>query len=157
MADFDLLGKPCVGARYTGGGDAHELLEGALCPVCHRYASQCHHWPAKGMGGSTFTLETPNGFFRLRSPLFAVCGFGNAGGCHGLWHRGRVRAEWVWDSDFHARAWAYGEFPAELYRNDPRLFRYGHYRLDNFDGKQLHYNALHIRSAEGRTHENYYI
>lgn len=126
--DFDLLGKPCVGASYAARG--HSLDDGAECLVCGKPATQCHHWPVKGIGGASFTLDTPRGSFGLRSPLFAVCGLGNAGGCHGKWHSGAVRCRWEWDGPSAARMWSRGEFPEGFYANSPELFGYGRYVLE---------------------------
>ncbi len=127
---FSMLGKPCVGARYVGSGDSHILDPDARCLVCGRLAANAHHEPPKGMGGGSFTLETPRGFFALRPPLLAVCGLGNATGCHGGLHSGRIRARWEWDSEILERDWLEGRMRPELYGNDPLLFSMGRYVLE---------------------------
>lgn len=88
----ELYGKPHLGARYTGV-TAYEPTQ-ARCAVCGRRASNCHH-VARRSWGKTFRLVTPNGVWELRSPLFALCGSGTTG-CHGKFHDGGLRAEWVW-------------------------------------------------------------
>lgn len=133
---FALLGKPCVGARYTGRGDARRLEDGARCVLCGRPATNAHHHPPKGMGGGTFPLSTPRGEFRLRPPLFAVCGSGNASGCHRLLHSGRARIRWEWDADGSREAWLSGELPAAMRPNDERLFAFGRYEIESPYGRK---------------------
>lgn len=127
---FSMLGKPCVGARYTGHGDAHILEPDARCAVCGRLAANAHHHPPKGMGGGSFELPTPRGAVILRPPLIAVCGFGNASGCHGLLHSGAALIRWEWDSDALERDWLEGRMRRELYGNDPLLFAMGRYVVE---------------------------
>ena len=125
---FSMLGKPCVGARYLGPGDAHVLDPDAKCVVCGRLACNAHHEPPKGMGGGAFRLDTPNG--PRIPPLLAVCGGGNACGCHAMLHKGIARVRWEWDSELFERHWLEGRFRPEWYRNDPVLFAMGRYVID---------------------------
>lgn len=127
---FGLLGKPCVGARYAGRGDAHRLDDGARCVLCGRPAANAHHHPPKGMGGGTFPLATPRGGFRLRPPLFAVCGAGNASGCHGLLHSGRARIRWEWDAPEFERLWLEGTLLEGREPNEAGLFGFGKYVVE---------------------------
>lgn len=135
---FDLMGKPCLGASYTGKtGDKHALDYGARCCICGKPAVNAHHCPPKGMGGgNAFELLTPRGSFTLRAPLFAVCGSGNVSGCHELFHSGRAFVRWEWDSDYYAKAWMEGRMRPEYYRNNPVLFAYGRYVL-SFGGGEM--------------------
>lgn len=133
---FALLGKPCVGARYLGSGDRHELLDGAACVVCGRPATEAHHCPPKGMGGGRFRLSTPKGDFTLRAPLLAVCGCGNATGCHGLFHAGMARASWEWDSPEFERLWLDGTLLEGREPNEVGLFAFGRYVIDSPYGRK---------------------
>ena len=127
---FSMLGKPCVGAAYTGKGDAHRLEVGAACCICGRPAANAHHEPPKGMGGGLFRMDTPKGQIALRPPLLAVCGFGNTLGCHGQLHAHCVKVRWEWDKEIYERHWLEGRFRPEWYRNDPILFAMGRYVID---------------------------
>lgn len=127
---FSMLGKPCVGARYLGPGDAHVLDPDAKCVVCGRLACNAHHEPPKGIGGGAFRLDTPNGPRILRPPLLAVCGSGNACGCHAMLHKGIAKVRWEWDSEFFEREWLEGRLAEGLYRNDERLFAMGRYVIE---------------------------
>lgn len=143
---FDLLGKPCIGAEYVGRGDAHRLLQGAQCAACGRIADNCHHEPPKGMGGGGFKLmHRTEGIITLRSPLVAVCGNGNADGCHARLHSRDVTLQWVWDSDVLAREWAEGRLNPELYRNNPDLYDYGCYKLRSWSRDRSRYEVRIIR------------
>lgn len=127
---FALLGKPCVGARYLGRGDAHRLDEGARCVLCGRPASNAHHHPPKGLGGGSFRLSTPKGEFALRPPLLAVCGCGNASGCHRLLHSGRAGVRWEWDAEEFERMWLDGSLVEGREPNSPGLFAFGRYVIE---------------------------
>lgn len=133
---FGLLGKPCLGARYEGRGDRHALLDGARCVLCGRRAANAHHCPPKGMGGGTFRLATPRGEFALRPPLFAVCGSGNASGCHGLFHAGRAKARWVWDDPAFEAAWLDGSLLEGRGPNSPGLYAFGRYEIESPYGRK---------------------
>lgn len=133
---FSMLGKPCVGAEYAGNGDAHRLEGGARCCICGRPAANAHHEPPKGMGGGAFRLDTPNGPRILRPPLLAVCGGGNACGCHAMLHKGIAKVRWEWDSELFEREWLEGRLDEELYRNDERLFTMGRYIVEVGGGEK---------------------
>lgn len=65
-------------------------IEGEWCCVCGGYATNRHHVFPKGMGGS-----------REEGPTVTVCGFGNAGGCHGRLHDHTLHlryrdGQWEW-------------------------------------------------------------
>lgn len=57
-------------------------LDGHVCPVCGRYATNLHHVVPKGMGGVPAAIER-------RIPKMLLCGSGTTG-CHGAAHRGRL-------------------------------------------------------------------
>lgn len=66
--------------RNMAGPDL--LPADGMCVVCHmRRATNLHHVVPRSHGGS-------------EGPVFAVCGSGNASGCHGLFHSGRLHARW---------------------------------------------------------------
>ena len=91
----ELYGKPHVGAHYTKG-TRYERTQ-ARCCVCGGNATNCHHVIPRGRG-QEFALQTPNGLWLLKSPLFAVCGSGTTG-CHNGFHGGAfLKAKWVWKS-----------------------------------------------------------
>lgn len=111
---FSMLGKPCVGAEYAGNGDAHRLADGARCCICGRPAANAHHEP----------------------PLLAVCGVGNACGCHAMLHKGIAKVRWEWDSELFEREWLEGRLDEELYENDERLFAMGRYIVEVGGGEK---------------------
>lgn len=55
------------------------------CCVCQAPATNRHHVIQKGMGGSKLAR---------RIPTLPLCGNGNADGCHGLAHSGRLFFDW---------------------------------------------------------------
>lgn len=118
------LGMPHNGAYYTGSGDAHRIVDGMHCVRCRvNPATNAHHEPQKGMGGHRSLVLHGK---LLRPSLHALCGSGNASGCHGLRHQGKIGIRWVWDSDDYMRAWWEGEFFADGFEpHDPRLYDYG--------------------------------
>lgn len=69
-----LLDKPSVGKDF--------------CAVCGRPAHNLHHAIQKGMGGVTPEIERC-------IPKVALCGDGNASGCHGLVHQGYLHLYWA--------------------------------------------------------------
>lgn len=64
-------------------------IEGARCAFCGRRATNRHHIVPRSQGGS-------------KGPTVCVCGFGNASGCHGRLHDGRLHLRpdgngwWEW-------------------------------------------------------------
>lgn len=94
----ELYGKPHLGAHYTHG-KAYEALSPRCC-VCGRRAGSVHH-VAHRSWGEIFRLVTPCGTWDLRSPLFCLCGSGNASGCHRKAHDGRLHFRWVGGDDGH--------------------------------------------------------
>ena len=62
-----LMGKPSV--------------DGPLCAFCGRPARNRHHVVPRSQGGAD-------------GPTVAVCGMGNAGGCHGLLHAHMLHVDW---------------------------------------------------------------
>lgn len=56
-------------------------IEGPGCPFCGRPSGERHHIVPRSQGGAD-------------GPTVAVCGFGNAGGCHGLLHEHRLHLDW---------------------------------------------------------------
>ena len=119
------FGKPCVGAFYAGRGIAsHRLEEAAPCCVCGRPATNVHHWPPRSK--RTFHLSGLD----LRPSLFAVCGSGTTG-CHGLWHEGKVRADWAWRTEASARAWWSGLLLDAVGPHDELLYEHGFWRFEH--------------------------
>lgn len=57
------------------------------CIACGKPSTNHHHVIPKGMGGLQRDLER-------RIPLLSLCGMGNASGCHGLAHSGRLHFRW---------------------------------------------------------------
>ena len=56
-------------------------LRRAYCVVCGKPANNQHHVIIKGMGGTKYAKQIPT---------VSLCGMGNASGCHGLAHTGRL-------------------------------------------------------------------
>lgn len=75
----DLLGLP-----------SHDSVR---CLACGGWANNHHHVIPKRMGGRNKAIE------RL-IPTVSLCGFGNASGCHGLAHAGKLR--FWYDGEWHA-------------------------------------------------------
>ncbi len=63
-------------------------IESAVCPFCGMPATNRHHVVPRSQGGKD-------------GPTVTVCGFGNAGGCHGDLHAHRLHlrardGRWEW-------------------------------------------------------------
>lgn len=64
-------------------------IEGRCCPFCGKPATNRHHIVPRSAGGH-------------HGPTVTVCGMGNASGCHGLLHGGRLHLRpsgdgwWEW-------------------------------------------------------------
>ena len=55
---------------------------GYICPFCRiNRATEKHHIVHRSQGGK-------------EGPIVQVCGFGNAGGCHGLLHQHKLHLDW---------------------------------------------------------------
>lgn len=74
-----LLDKPWV--RFEGVSGI------PLCSVCLKPAANMHHVVLKGAGGVPVALDA-------RIPRVALCGVGNASGCHGLAHARKLHFDW---------------------------------------------------------------
>lgn len=130
----ELYGKPHLGARYTGAR-SYEAVSGR-CAICGRPTGSVHH-AAHRSWGLTFDLVTQKGTWRLRSPLFALCGSGTTG-CHDLFHGGAgLRAEWRWRSEEAEEAWWTGELLAGIEPHSPDLFRYGFWAISDRYGDEI--------------------
>lgn len=129
----ELYGKPHLGARCTHGA-AYEPTQ-ARCAVCGRRACNCHH-VARRSWGKTFRLVTPNGVWELRSPLFALCGSGTTG-CHGKFHDGGLRAEWVWRTGAAEEAWWSGTLLREYPPHSPDLYMFGYWAITDRYGNEI--------------------
>lgn len=134
----ELYGKPHLGARYRSSSvKSNRLEEGAVCQVCGAKATNSHHIAPLGMGGGgrVFPLQTPMGLHMLKPSLMAVCGFGNASGCHGRIHQGEVNVRWVWDSDEFAERWWNGDFLRHMWPHGVWLWEYGCYEISDACGR----------------------
>ena len=89
-----------------------------------------------GRGGKTFRLVTPNGVWELRSPLFALCGSGTTG-CHGKFHDGGLRAEWVWRTGAAEEAWWSGTLLREYPPHSPDLYMFGYWAITDRYGNEI--------------------
>lgn len=132
-------GKPHLMASYRNASvRSHRADDGAFCAVCGKKAGSVHHTPPIGHGTS-FAMATSWGVHVLKPALFALCGSGTTG-CHGKFHSGLLRAEWVWATDEDARAWWEGEL---LKRQSPHgawLFMHGWWRVtDAKSGMELEF------------------
>ena len=76
-----------VGLFYERLLDKPSIVDTDFCAICGRPAIDKHHVIKKGMGG--YSKETEK-----RIPQMRLCGFGNASGCHGLMHKGRLHVYW---------------------------------------------------------------
>lgn len=70
-------------------------IETPCCAVCGRWGRLERHHIVRRSAGKLFRhgREVPK-------PTVTLCGFGNAGGCHGLAHANRLHFRWVpeeWD------------------------------------------------------------
>ncbi len=141
------MGLPCVGARYLRPtGDAHRLEPWAACVACGRPAENAHHVVPKGAGGGSASVAerlADGTVVELRSPLLAVCGAGNACGCHGLLHSGTIAARWEWLMPEDGEAWLEGRMEPWAYRNDPRMLVLGRWVLE-MDGEEMAVDADRI-------------
>lgn len=63
-------------------------IKGERCAVCGRPATNQHHVVRRGAG------KWVRGGVEVRKPTVALCGSGNASGCHGLAHQGRLHFRW---------------------------------------------------------------
>lgn len=131
-----LYGLPHIGARYKHDGtkwrrDGARKYERTQdwCAVCGRRSTNCHH-VVPISNGQVFELETPNGSFPLRSPLFAVCGSGTMG-CHGMLHSGTLKARWIWDLPEYEEAWESGELLRRFAPHHTALYCYGQWEIEN--------------------------
>ena len=70
------------------------LMEGVTirsdrCAVCGRSPAQMHHVVRRSAGRLYRNgVEVPK-------PMLPLCGLGNASGCHGMAHQGRLHFRWV--------------------------------------------------------------
>lgn len=126
------MGMPCLGAEYTdSASDRHRLLEGAVCPVCGRPATDCHHQPPKGMGGGS-ARETVAG---LDGPLVRPALIGLCHGCHMRHHQRRdIEIRWDWDSDIVRWLFEDGDLAPEVYAEPSPLWKAGRWTFETPDG-----------------------
>lgn len=123
-----LYGMPHLGAVYTGKSVGDYKRTVSRCVICGRPATNCHHVVPLSVG-RRFELGTPRGTFRLRPPLFALCGSGTTG-CHNGFHGGaRFVPRWVWDSEECEGMWWSGELLERCGAHSPELFGYGHWEI----------------------------
>ncbi|MCI6274408.1 MAG: hypothetical protein MR874_06825 [Coriobacteriaceae bacterium] len=131
-----LYGLPHIGAHYThngrkwkkSGARKYERTQ-EWCFVCGRPARNCHH-VVPISNGQVFELDTPNGSWPLRSPLFALCGSGTTG-CHGGFHARRLTARWAWDEPEFEDMWWDGELLSRYPPHSPALYCYGRWEIED--------------------------
>ena len=145
VEDAEKFGKPHIMAHSTGFSSG-SVDSGASC-ICGAPATNAHHIKPKGMGGgsTTFTMRTKLGTFELKSALVAVCGSGNASGCHGRLHSGDIRIKWVWNSDEDARDWWSGKLLSRV-GNAPHgkwLYEHGRWETVGFRPKMAYDGVWH--------------
>lgn len=105
------------------------------CCMCGGMASNAHHLVPKGMSGGSLAVWTDFGR-ALHSPLVAVCGMGNASGCHRLLHAHvGPMPKWVWYSDEMRLLHESGELWLDFASNDERLNEYGRWVLVDRNGR----------------------
>lgn len=123
-----LLGKPNIGV--TGKLNAYSMEPGTRCCICGMRATNAHHVVPLSTCKAVM-LKTEMGSVPLFSPLFAVCGMGNASGCHGKLHSHDYELRWVWDVDDGEEKWEKGWFIANGIRpGSDRLYEFGHYEIN---------------------------
>ena len=139
--DAALMGLPHIGAEYLpgkrDGKRRYGLSDGAMCSVCGRRATNAHHVVKLGLGGRQrpYVLGGRYGEFELYTPLFALCGMGNASGCHGMFHAGLLKARWAWDAPSAKRDWESGLLLCMgMKPHDPRLYELGHWVIEGPNG-----------------------
>lgn len=128
-----LFGLPHIGeVEYKG--DKPHLKEGARCAICGRPATNAHHIVPKGMGGGSKYAEI--GGIKVMSPLIAVCGMGNADGCHGKLHAHDIELQWVWDNYSYERMWSMGMMLRSLGPHSQRIGEHGCWIAVGYDWMQ---------------------
>ena len=86
------------------------------------YTSSCC-WAGAGCGAAC-------------SPLFALCGSGTTG-CHGKFHDGGLRAEWVWRTGAAEEAWWSGTMLREYPPHSPDLYMFGYWAITDRYGNEI--------------------
>ena len=128
--DFaECFGKPHINAWYTGSGvNDYTFDHDALCPVCHRPATNAHHVCPKGVA-KKFVLRSSYGNFTLRTALFAVYGSGTYG-VHADFHQKRIKATWEWDKQTFEDLWWSGYLLHRYGEHAPELYDYGYWHFE---------------------------
>lgn len=126
----EMYGKPHIGARYTGKRARDYERTDPLCFICGRKSRSCHHAVPLSCG-ERFELRTERGVWRLRSPLFALCGSGTTG-CHDGFHGGaRFVPRWVWDSPEYEDMWWEGRLLERYAPHSPELYLFGRWEIED--------------------------
>lgn len=124
LEDAQCYGMPHLGAHYYADGVNYYTRDTDLCTVCGMRATNTHHHPPKGKA-RRFTLATPNGVFRLKPALIALCGSGTTG-CHGLIHNRKVLIRWKWYSEENQEKWFSGYYLSHgIEPHSERLYEFG--------------------------------
>lgn len=84
MADVTTMADMWVGLM------AAPSVETPFCAVCGRTGHLERHHMVPRSAGRLF-----RGGVEVEKPTITLCGFGNAGGCHGLAHSGLLHFRWV--------------------------------------------------------------
>lgn len=138
LATAECYGKPHIRCHYQNNSvRSHRRDENAACACCGRFATNAHHNPPLSKG-EAFTLQTPNGTWKLKPSLIAVCGSGTTG-CHDGFHGGaRYKIEWVWLSEEYADMWWSGELLAIYAPHSKELYFFGYWRItDKLRGRSF--------------------
>ena len=123
-----LMGLPNIGAKYVTA--RRYKLTTDTCAVCGARATNVHHIVPK-RNGYTFALHN----HELRSPLIALCGSGTTG-CHGLFHSGKLKAVWEWNSEEYERQWWSGELIDRHGAHSQAFFKYGNWTIERMSDGQ---------------------
>ena len=134
----ECYGKPHYMAHYLGKNptlasvDKYELDDDAVCICCGARATNSHHSPPKGIR-RVFNLRTDRGSFLLRPSLLAVCGSGTTG-CHGKFHSGLLKVQWIWDEEGFLNGWWSGSIPESYEIHSSDLYTCGFWRITDSAG-----------------------
>lgn len=148
LEDAECMGKPNFGARYLSDDPMNMTRYtrdiGHHCAICGRESTNTHHQPYR----QTFEMVTPNGIWRLRPALFALCGSGTFG-CHGKVEANEIRISWKWFTEEAETKWWNGELLAEYGPHSVKLYRFGCWAIEMPDGSTIERRKTYRRDEHG--------